>query len=153
VSYLLNTGRGFTFKRVVRHASGETFDVAGRATWSEAPAGALESTTTLSFEEAGELSLAGSRAPPSRVRAAYTWCVSPGGALRVLFPDARLFFELDAAPAPGREPARVAHSCAPDAYAGELSLSAAEPPALRVVWRVSGPSKDYVSDTTYTPTA
>lgn len=164
VAFLLNHGRGFSFVRLIRHAAGEKFRVLGEARWtrSDAPPSSSPNVSSaasvdLAFEESGELTALaadGSAAgPPTTVRAAYAWRVALDGAVRVSFPDGRLFFDAPSFGAAG-VPVAVAHSCAPDEYRGELLLlppAAHEPPALRVTWRVSGPRKAYESVTTFSP--
>jgi hypothetical protein len=62
---------------------------------------------------------------------------------RVHFRDGRFFHDLDLAA--GRWTAT--HLCAPDRYDGDFT--ALGPDSWRVVWRVTGPRKDLILDSSY----
>jgi hypothetical protein len=71
------------------------------------------------------------------------WRPQPPHAIAVHFADGRFFHAFDLA-----ADARAAHDCAPDLYRVRYDFS--DWPAWRATWTVSGPRKDYTSETTYT---
>lgn len=90
--------------------------------------------------ETGALSFTG-RAPMTAERR-YLWRPAPG-AIEVAFEDGRPFHTL----ALGGEQAQVLHRCAPDTYAGTYLFG--DWPTWRLIWRVTGPRKDYRSVTVF----
>ena len=147
--FLLNSSRPFTFERVIRDALAHAeFRARGVARWSPLPAGAGAGARARALAQAEEGELVGTGAA---VRAAYTWHWADDdddGGATIRFPDARVFVEgVDVS----RGPCAVAHSCAPDSYAGVFAVD--DDGALRVTWRVTGPRKDYVSETRFSPRA
>lgn len=95
------------------------------------------------YHETGRLALGDRRFAAER---GYAWRAAGPFELWLHFADGRPFHALD----PSRRRQCVRHDCAPDLYLGAYAfdLDAAEP-EWRVVWRVTGPAKNYLSETTY----
>ena len=89
----------------------------------------------LLYSEAGILEMPGH--PPMQATRSYLW--EPD--LTVRFTDGRVFHRV---PARG---GRTAHRCAPDLY--EVEYDFALWPEFRVLWRVTGPRKDYTMTSLY----
>lgn len=103
----------------------------GRARWRAEGQGAV-------YVETGQLTLGAQSFAAER---RYRWSAD----LTVSFEDGRLFHHV---PPEGGE---VSHWCPPDQYDGSYDF--ANWPRWRVVWRVTGPRKAYVSTTLYSPSA
>jgi hypothetical protein len=119
---------GWRVVRDLRHDDGSEGRFEGLAAWTADGPGAV-------YAEHGQLWLAGQG--PFTAERCYRW----GADLTVFFEDGRVFHRV-----PPRGGA-VCHWCPPDQYDGDYSF--ADWPLWRVVWRVTGPRKSYVSTTTY----
>ena len=116
-------------ERAIRHADGTEAQFQGTATWTPDGTGAL-------YVENGRLSMAGGASFHAERR--YVWDHD----LKVYFEDGRFFHSV---PIKGEQ---ATHDCAPDTYRVDYDFDAW--PTFRVVWHVTGPRKDYVSNTIYT---
>jgi hypothetical protein len=117
--------------RVVRRimpATGPDARFEGRAVWHPDAEGAL-------YREDGHLLMPGQ--PPMQARREYRWAAD----LSVYFPDGRFFHQV---PSEGGE---TVHWCDPDTYHVRYDFS--DWPVFCAIWTVSGPRKDYRSETTY----
>ena len=120
-------------RQIVDRRSALTFTVEGCASWLLGDGGAVL------YSEEGLLRGLPAPAPPTAVRASYVYTPGPqASAARVAFADGRAFHDLDLACG---DSGVLAHACAPDDYTGRVM--ALGPHALRMEWRVRGPSKDY----------
>ena len=98
----------------------------------------------LVLHEAGRLELKGQGAFEAERR--YLWR-QDGGAIAVLFEDGRMFHSFD--PVGGVVDAD--HWCDPDTY--KVRYDFTRWPVWQAAWRVTGPRKDYVMQSVYTPDA
>ena len=94
----------------------------------------------LLYSEKGRLTMGGHDGPAEQV---HRYGFDGPARARVHFRDGRFFHDLDLAA--GRWTAT--HLCAPDRYDGDFT--ALGPDSWRVVWRVTGPRKDLILDSTY----
>ena len=115
--------------RSIEHADGSTATFDGHATWVAQNDGRVLCT------EAGEMRIG--EGPGMSASQTYLWDVD----LQVFFPDGRFFHQV---PLGGGD---VHHHCAPDQYDGHYSFHSLT--AFSVLWRVTGPRKDYVMRSTY----
>ncbi|GGD34895.1 DUF6314 family protein [Sinisalibacter lacisalsi] len=96
----------------------------------------------LLYSEVGELRLP--QEPPMAARRKLLWR-QDGAGIAVLFEDGRPFHRIDPA-------ARVVqdwHDCDPDAY--DVTYNFTRWPHWRMIWKVCGPRKDYVSISDFRP--
>jgi hypothetical protein len=94
----------------------------------------------LRYSEEGRLAIGGHEGPAEQV---YRYVFEVPGRARVQFRDGRFFHDLDLAA--GRWTAT--HLCAPDRYDGDFTALGRD--SWRVVWRVTGPRKDLILDSSY----
>jgi len=94
----------------------------------------------LAYHEMGELKLP-QEAPLAATRR-YLWREDAAG-IDVLYEDGRPFHRI----ATDRRISWDQHDCAPDSY--EVTYTFAHWPEWRMIWKVRGPRKDYVSITDY----
>ncbi|MGF1594972.1 MAG: DUF6314 family protein [Kiloniellaceae bacterium] len=94
----------------------------------------------LVYREAGRLSLGDHEGPALQ---SYRYGFPAAGRAAVYFRDGRFFHDLDVTA--GRWTAT--HLCAPDRYDGDFTVSDRD--TWRIVWRVTGPRKDLILDSTY----
>lgn len=94
----------------------------------------------LLYSEAGRLAIGDHEGPAEQV---YRYAFDASWRALVHFRDGRFFHDLDLTA--GRWTA--AHLCAPDRYDGEFT--ALDGNSWRVVWRVTGPRKDLILDSSY----
>ena len=78
----------------------------------------------------------------SKAHQDYLWIITPEG-WKINFTDGSHFHDLELA----NQEQHVYHKCGNDIYRGEFLLNL--PNAIKVLWNVSGPRKDYVSHTYY----
>ena len=119
---------------------GRKISVFGSATWI--PSG--PENFALLYNEIGTLTA--ECLPQREVRASYVWQFPADigdWCARVCFPDGRLFFELDLT---SGSHSSIYHACEADHYTGAFHVHQGE---LLVKWIVTGPQKDYVSETTF----
>ncbi|MFD1194249.1 DUF6314 family protein [Seohaeicola saemankumensis] len=98
----------------------------------------------LDLHEAGRLELKGQGGFQAERR--YLWR-QDGAGIAVLFADGRAFHRFD----PAARTALADHWCDPDTY--EVRYDFSGWPVWRAEWRVTGPRKDYVMTSVYTPAA
>lgn len=116
------------YRRITpQHGPGAIFE--GTAVWSPVKDG-------LDYVEQGIMQLEGQ--PAMQAERRYLWSDD----LSVFFEDGRFFH---AVPAQGGE---TDHWCDPDMYKGSYDFT--QWPQFEVKWRVTGPRKDYLSQTLYT---
>ncbi len=121
--------------RVIRDAAlGQVGRLTGRATFEADAHGLI-------YEEAGDLRY-GSGAP-MRAQRRYLWRQEAPGRIAVFYEDGRAFhaFALGSS-------AEARHECPPDLY--QVVYDFSRWPEWRAVWTVTGPRKDYVSETIFT---
>lgn len=94
----------------------------------------------LLYREAGLLSIGDHEGPALQ---SYRYSFPDVGRAAVSFSDGRFFHNLDLTQGAWT----CTHLCDPDRYEGEFAVLG--PDAWRVVWRVTGPRKDLVLDSTY----
>lgn len=94
----------------------------------------------LLYREEGRLSFGAHEGPALQ---SYRYSFPDAGRAAVTFGDGRFFHDLDLS---GGAWACV-HLCDPDRYEGAFTVRG--PDSWRVVWRVSGPRKDLVLDSSY----
>lgn len=87
------------------------------------------------YREVGELKLP--QEAPLMASREYLWREAPGG-IAVLYPDGRPFHLIGPGPV-----VRDWHDCHPDTY--EVTYNFTHWPEWRMIWKVFGPRKDYVS--------
>lgn len=122
-------GRWQVVRKITAKAAPDaTFE--GTALWT--PQG-----TGLAYSETGVMRLSGH--PPMQAARRYFWAED----LAVYFEDGRFFHQVP------RAGGQTQHWCDPDRYRVVYDFSGW--PQFRATWQVSGPCKDYVSDTLYTP--
>lgn len=90
----------------------------------------------LSYREVGELRLP--QEAPMAASRRYLWR-EDDGAIAVLYEDGRPFHRIR----PGAPVVWDLHDCAPDSY--EVTYNFTRWPEWRMIWKVQGPRKDYVS--------
>lgn len=117
--------------RAIRHVDGTVARFRGTATWR--PDGAV-----LRCEEAGRLRTGGGAMAATR---ATLWRAERHG-IAVTFADGRPFHAIG-------PDAEVRHDCPPDLY--RLGYDFDGWPRWTVIWRVTGPRKDYAARTRYAP--
>ena len=122
----------WSMRRAIRHADGTAARLVGTATWRDDGAGLL-------CAEAGRLRIAGG-ATLSAARVTL-FRDAPDG-IEVQFADGRAFHRIGAG-------GSALHDCPPDTY--RLAYDFTAWPHWSVVWRVTGPRKDYVARTRYAP--
>jgi hypothetical protein len=113
--------------------AGLTGRLEGSSTWRPDAAGLVQ-------EEAGLLRYGD--APPMQAARRYLWRTE-GDGLAVFFEDGRPFHRIG----PGRH--ADTHLCAPDTY--EVAYLFGEGRAFSTVWRVTGPRKDLLIRSAYSP--
>jgi hypothetical protein len=111
-----------------REGPGARFE--GHAEWTDAQAGLI-------YRETGTMTLEGQI--PMQAERRYLWTPE----LAVHFDDGRFFHRVP--PVGGA----TDHWCDPDTYRGRYEFDSW--PFFRVTWQVTGPRKDYLSITEYTP--
>ena len=121
--------------RRITDALGKDATFAGTAVFS--PAGA-----DLILHEAGRLELSGQGGFQAERR--YLWRAQ-GALIEVLFDDGRPFHRFD----PAGAVAEAGHWCDPDTY--DVRYDFGRWPRWSAEWRVTGPRKDYVMQSVYTP--
>jgi hypothetical protein len=94
----------------------------------------------LLYSEEGRLVIGGHDGPAEQV---HRYAFQAPARAQVHFRDGRFFHDLDLAA--GRWTAT--HLCAPDRYDGDFTALGAD--SWRVVWRVTGPRKDLILDSSY----
>ena len=94
----------------------------------------------LRYEEAGQLAIGGHEGPAEQI---YRYLFVAPGRAEVQFRDGRFFHDLDLSGGSWS----VTHLCAPDRYDG--AFTALDGDSWRVVWRVTGPRKDLILDSSY----
>ncbi|GKY87783.1 DUF6314 family protein [Sinisalibacter aestuarii] len=97
----------------------------------------------LLYSEVGELKLP--QEAPMTARRKFLWRAEEDGGICVLYDDGRPFHKIAAA-------ARVAqdwHDCPPDTY--DVTYNFTHWPRWRMIWKVRGPRKDYVSISDFAP--
>jgi hypothetical protein len=119
--------------RLITQADGTTGQFTGTARFVPAPGGGLD------YHEEGTLAL-GSH-PPVRAERRYLWT----SGLEVFFHDGRPFHQVPA------EGGTAEHFCPPDTY--RVAYDFSDWPFWRTTWRVTGPRKDYVMLTEFSPRA
>ena len=124
----------WSLARCIRHADGRENSLTGKAVFTR-------SGTRLIQEESGLLRLDDQ---VLKARQRLNWC-QDGFLLRVHFADMRPFHEI---PMGVADPEAV-HDCPPDRY--HVAYDFARWPIWTSVWTVTGPRKDYVMNSTYTP--
>lgn len=82
--------------------------------------------------------------PPIQATRRTLWRAA-GGRIEVLFEDGRPFHVFD----PGRTSSEVRHDCGADLYRGRYDFAGW--PEWRLIWRVTGPRKDWISETLAVP--
>lgn len=122
-------------RRIEDRRGGVTGHLAGRCVWRPDGAG-------LRQEETGVLRMG--EAAPMQASRVYLWRAT-GAGLAVLFEDGRAFHGID--PCAGR--LRDRHLCAPDTYDVRYDLS--EWPRFRQEWIVTGPRKDALIVSVFSP--
>ena len=120
--------------RQIRHADGRKISLTGKAVFTR-------SGSRLIQDESGELRL-DDQALEARQRLVWK---QDGSLLRVHFADMRPFHEF---PLGNANPEAI-HVCPPDRY--HVAYNFAHWPIWENVWTVTGPRKDYVMNSTYTP--
>jgi hypothetical protein len=120
-------------RRLDDRRAGQTGSLAGTAVF--APDG-----EHLRYGEEGRLSIGGYEGPALQ---SYRYAFAQPHRAEVHFRDDRFFHDLDLEA--GRWTAT--HLCAPDRYDGDFTVSDRD--TWRVVWRVTGPRKDLILDSTY----
>jgi hypothetical protein len=95
----------------------------------------------LVMREEGEMRVTGQE--PMRSTRQYVWRAGDAG-IDVFFDDGRFFHQIR----PGVTPV-AHHDCAPDVY--RVAYDFGSWPRWRSVWQVTGPRKDYVMETVFTP--
>jgi len=98
----------------------------------------------LILEETGTLWVEGAAGPGMQAERRYLWRSEPGR-IAIDFEDGRPFHGFPL----GALEAEASHLCAPDRYAVRYDFS--RWPDWETVWRVSGPRKDYVMTSGYSP--
>jgi hypothetical protein len=96
----------------------------------------------LTYTEVGELRLP--QEVPMTARRTFLWR-EDNGAICVLYDDGRPFHKIAA----GARVAQDWHDCAPDTY--EVTYNFTQWPGWRMIWKVQGPRKDYVSISDFQP--
>ena len=124
----------WSLHRQIQHADGRENSLTGKATFTR-------SGTRLIQEESGLLRL-DDQALEARQRLVWK---QDGSLLRVHFPDMRPFHEF---PLGIADPEAV-HDCSPDRY--HVAYDFARWPIWGSTWTVTGPRKDYVMNSTYSP--
>ncbi len=114
---------------------------AGRTGWFEGQARLTADGQGLAYRELGELRLGGAR--PLAASRRFLWRAEADG-IAVLYEDGTPFHRI----AGGAPVVQAFHACGPDDY--EVSYNFTRWPAWRVIWRVRGPRKEYVSVSDYT---
>ncbi|OIP87105.1 MAG: hypothetical protein AUK37_02050 [Rhodobacterales bacterium CG2_30_65_12] len=94
----------------------------------------------LAYSEVGELWLP--QEAPMAARRGYLWREEPDG-IAVFYQDGRAFHRIKA----GAPVVRDWHICGEDAY--DVTYNFTHWPAWRMIWKVRGPRKDYVSITDF----
>ena len=117
---------------------GQTGRFEGEAQLSHDPAQEGGAPDRLRWAESGILRLGGAEAEGTRV---YLWRLQPPDVVEFRHGDGRFFHLLRLRG--GR--AEVHHDCAPDVYRGEYLFEG--PDRWRLIWRVTGPRKDYRMET------
>ena len=124
----------WSLDRQIRHADGRENSFIGKAVFTR-------SGSRLIQEESGLLRF-DDKALEARQRLVWK---QEGSSLRVQFADMRPFHEI---PMGVADPEAV-HDCPPDRY--HVAYDFAHWPIWRSVWTVTGPHKDYIMRSTYTP--
>ncbi len=124
----------WTLARQIRHADGRKNSLTGKAVF-------IRSDSRLIQDESGVLQL-DDLALEARRR--LVW-MQDGSLLRVHFADMRPFHEFSL----GNANPEAVHDCPPDRY--HVAYDFALWPTWGSVWTVTGPRKDYVMNSTYTP--
>ena len=94
----------------------------------------------LLYQECGALAFAGAR---STARRSYRYRFPEAARAEVFFTDGRPFYGMDLAAGESR----FSHACPPDLYEGSCRLVSAE--TWQLTWRVAGPKKDLLLETSY----
>ena len=124
----------WSLARRIRHADGRENSFSGKAVFTR-------SGSRLIQEESGLLRI-DDQSLKARQRLVWN---QDGPLLKVHFADMRPFHEI---PVGVADPETV-HHCPPDRY--HVAYDFAQWPIWRSVWTVTGPRKDYVMNSTYTP--
>jgi hypothetical protein len=125
-------------RRIVHHQTGQVADVHGAASWREVVE--PEAASMLLYREDGVIRLehyTGKATQTHRYR-----FPSPAVA-DIYFSDGRYFYTLDLRDSR----CEIEHPCGEDMYRG--ACDAISDTTYRQVWRVTGPDKDYTSETTF----
>ncbi|MDG4648494.1 DUF6314 family protein [Roseibacterium sp. SDUM158017] len=112
--------------------AGLTGRLEGTCSWTPDAAGLVQ-------EETGRLTYGGG--PPMMAQRRYLWRAD-GAAIDVLFEDGRPFHRIE----PGRS--SDTHHCDPDTYTVTYLFDG---PAFSTLWRVTGPRKDLLIRSRYSP--
>lgn len=99
---------------------------------------------TITYDERGTLEQGGAADLPFTQTHKYTHTLTRPAVADVAFRDGRFFHSLDLSAGT----CAVVHACDPDTYRG--TVTALSPTALRFVWRVTGPRKDFTITTDLT---
>ena len=125
-------------RRIAHRHTGQVVDVHGVASWREVCE--PEAAPTLLYREAGVI-----RLEHYTGKAMQTHCyrLSSPAVADVYFSDGRFFYTLDLRDGH----CDVEHPCGEDLYRGVFD--AISDATYRQVWRVTGPDKNYTSETTF----
>lgn len=121
-------------ERHIANAKGPDAQLVGTAVYAPAEGG-------LVMQEEGAMRVEGQE--PMKAARRYVWRAGDGG-IDVFFDDGRFFHRIGSGDAPSAH-----HDCAPDVY--RVAYEFGDWPRWQSVWRVTGPRKDYVMKTVFTP--
>jgi hypothetical protein len=125
-------------RQIVHHHTGQVAYIHGTASWQEISES--DAVPALLYREAGVIQLANYTGNATQT---YSYVFPNDAVAEVYFSDGHFFYTLDLT----TSHCEIQHPCGEDMYHGVFD--AISETTYRQIWRVTGPCKDYTSDTTF----